>query len=329
MIPAKTNTALSQRIDLNEILSHVDEIRSHVEAPNTKRAYAFDWQDYQAYCDELNAPSMPPDEGVLISYFGWMSSEGKRYSTIERRRCGLLSVFRDHGYEDAFESLNMRKLFKGLRKMKTVVKEQKEALTLDEVKQVIGAIEGDDLKSIRDRALVLVGFAGGFRVSELIAIEVRDVKYDPEGMRIRVRRSKSDQEGKGFTKGIVHGKNAETCPVRAVRAWLEAANISEGPVWRGWMPEGTLTLALEYLRTDALSPDAARKSLKKLLWQAGLNANLYSMHSLRIGLVTEAVRQGKSNHKIRGTTAHSSDKMVNHYRNEADAYERGVGDIGL
>jgi integrase len=165
---------------------------------------------------------------------------------------------------------------------------------------------GDDLLDTRNLALLLLGFAGAFRRSELVGLNVKDVEFTCDGLIITVERSKTDQEGRGSKIGIPYGGSPLTCPVRALRSWLTAANISEGPVFRGvgrWNQVGR----------RRLNDRAVARVVKKYTSLIGLDSSRYSGHSLRSGFATSAAKAGKSERSIMNQTGHRSVAMVRRY----------------
>lgn len=175
----------------------------------------------------------------------------------------------------------------------------------------------------RDRALLLLGFAGAFRRSELAGLEVRDLAFAEDGLEVTLRRSKTDQEGKGSKKGIPYGSDPKTCPVRAVRAWLEASGIAEGPVFREVTRHG-------HVEAAPLSGRSIARVVKRSAEAAGLDPAGFSGHSLRAGLATAAAKAGKSTHAIMRQTGHKSADMVARYVREASLFEdNAAAGIGL
>ena len=174
----------------------------------------------------------------------------------------------------------------------------------------------------RDRALLLVGFAGAFRRSELVSLDVADVAFDPNGLTIRLRRSKTDQEGEGRKVGLPYGSNLATCPVRALQEWLHVAAITNGALFVGINRHGT--------PQGRLSACAVALIVKKVVAAAGLNPDLYAGHSLRAGLATSAAMAGVSERSIMAQTGHKSVMMVRRYIRDGSLFrENAAAGIGL
>jgi len=173
------------------------------------------------------------------------------------------------------------------------------------------------LLGIRDKALLLIGFAGGFRRSELVALDVEDLEFCPEGLVINVRRSKTDQEGEGRKVGIPWGQHTITCPVKALQSWLHEGNITEGAIFR------PLTRHKQIL-SSRLTAQSVAKVVKRCAKSAGLDPNLYSGHSLRAGLVTSAAMADVSENIIMRQTGHRSSETLRSYIREGDLFQKNV-----
>ena len=185
------------------------------------------------------------------------------------------------------------------------------------------AATDEGLIGLRDRALILLGFAGAFRRSELVALDVADLAFNRDGLTVTLRRSKTDQEGQGRKVGIPYGSNPDTCPVRVLQAWLETAGLAEGPVFRSMNRHGPCT-------TGRLAPADVARVVKKLAERAGLDAARYAGHSLRAGHATSAAIAGASERSIMNQTGHRSVQMVRRYIRDGILFrENSAGKLGL
>jgi integrase len=181
----------------------------------------------------------------------------------------------------------------------------------------------DNLLGIRDRALLLIGFAGGFRRSELVALNVEDLEFKREGLVVTIRKSKTDQEGIGRKIGIPYGSNCDTCPVRSLQLWLEEGAITEGSVFRSVNRHG-------HVQEGCLSDKAVALVVKRCAESAGLDSSKYSGHSLRAGMATSAAMNGASERQIMKQTGHRSEAMVRRYIREGSLFNDNVsGNLGL
>lgn len=216
----------------------------------------------------------------------------------------------------------MRIALQGIRRVHATAQAQKEPVLVEELRAMVKALP-DSLRGLRDRALLLVGFAGGFRRSDLVALDRADVKVVHDGMEVVIRRSKTDQEGAGRKIGIPFGSDPATCPVRTLSAWVERAGINEGPLFVGVTRHGKLT----GIRLSGI--DVAR-AVKRAGAAAGLEPSKLAGHSLRAGLATAAARAGKSERAIMAQTGHRSVLMVRRYIRDANLFaDNAAAGIGL
>ncbi len=197
------------------------------KAPNTRRAYRADWAHFESWCSAAGRTSLPAAEDTLVLYFSALAAVSK-VSTIERRLAALSQAHQAFGYLEPIRGATLRALLAGIRRAKGIAPETKAPLLADELRTVLGHIS-EDPRGLRDRALLLLGFAGGFRRSELVAVDIADVVFSSEGVAVTLRRSKTDPEGQGRKIGIPRGARPETCPVRALAAWLWSAVPARWP----------------------------------------------------------------------------------------------------
>jgi len=211
----------------------------------------------------------------------------------------------------------------GIRRTLGTAPSQKTPVVTAELRRLLVTCPDDTLAGLRDRALLIVGFAGGFRRSELVALDVADLQESSDGVRITVRQSKTDQEGAGREVGIPHGQHPETCPVRALRAWREAAGISEGAVFRGVNRH-------DQMQVGRLTDRAVALIVKRAAERAGLDPSTYAGHSLRAGLATAAAAGGAPERSIMRQTGHKSVVMVRQYIRSGSLFqENAAAYVGL
>ena len=277
----------------------------NTRAPNTYKAYAADWKHFEAWCAGHGLAALPAAPPAVMLYLGELGGEGKKLSTIGRRLAALAQVHRAAGCESPTEHRAVRELLAGMRRTHGTAARGKEPLLSEDLRAILREL-GDPLRDLRDRALLLVGFAGAFRRSELAGIQAEDLRYVPEGLVIDLRRSKSDQEGEGREVPIPFGSRPETCPVGALRAWTAAANLKSGPVFRAISRHGRVS-------TRALTPTAVALLVKERAIAAGLDPALYSGHSLRAGFATSAALGGAPEWAIMKQTGHRSRAMLDRY----------------
>jgi integrase len=293
------------------------------KASSTRRAYQSDWDDFQAWCARHARSALPAQPSTVALYLADLAST-HRPATLSRRLSSIGLAHRIAALPSPASAQFpvVGETLKGIRRALGVAQSGKIPLLTADLKRLL-AILPESLCGIRDRALLLLGFAGGFRRSELAAMRHEDLKEAEEGLVIRLRFSKTDPEGRGREVAIPRGSSAETCPVRAVRSWLEAAGVSEGPVWRAIDRHGRLNAA-------GLHPDSIGLIVKRAVRAAGLDPRLYAGHSLRAGLATQAYLNGASELAIMRQTGHRSLATVRRYiRNIGLFQDNAASRLGL
>lgn len=210
----------------------------------------------------------------------------------------------------------------GIRRTKGVAQQGKAPAVTADVRAMVAALP-DTLLGLRDRAILLLGFAGAFRRSELVDLDREDLEIGSEGITATLRRSKTDQEGEGRKIGIPYGVRPETCPVRAILAWLDAAGIEDGPMFRSVNRHGQL-------QPGRLSDKAVALVVKRQAQACGLDPARYAGHSLRAGLATSAAAAGVQERTFMAQTGHRSEKMVRRYIREGSLFrENAAAAVGL
>jgi site-specific recombinase XerD len=202
-------------------------------------------------------------------------------------------------------------VLRGIRREKGVRAEAKAALSTDQLRAMVGALPTNP-RGLRDRALLLIGFAGGFRRRELAALDLASITDTEDGLKVLIRRSKTDQEGEGRTIGIPYGSDPRTCPVRAYRAWIKASGITEGPVFRHFHNRK--------MGDRAISAQVVALVVKRAAERADIDATELAGHSLRSGMATVAARNGASERSIMKQTGHRSVQMVRRYIREGELF---------
>jgi integrase len=255
-------------------------------------------------------------------YLAHLADAGRKPAGIDRVLSALAKAHQLAGYPGLRKHGAIAEVRAGIRRTLGTDQVRKAPLLVDALKKITKKLRAG-LFGARDRALLLTGFAGAFRRSELVALDVADLVWVPEGLTILVRRSKTDQEGKGRTVPIPRGRYEATCPVRAMRAWLEAAGIAAGAIFQGLTRGGRLT-------GKRLADRDVARLVKRAVGSTGLDSQFFSGHSLRAGLVTQAAREGKSDRKIMDQTGHRSRAMLDRYVREAELFvDNAASGLGL
>jgi len=281
-------------------LAKSKEYQAAADAPATLRAYAADLAHFKAWCEAHGFEPMPAAPETVGAY---LAAAGLGYAlpTLRRRVAAIARAHRIAKQPLDTRHPAIRETLRGIARTHGEPARRSAALTTAEIRRLI-AVCGDDLAGLRDRALLLIGFAGAFRRSELVGLDIEHIRPTATGIRLMIPRSKTDAAGEGAEIGITRGSRAETCPVRALRAWLRAAEITAGPVFRRvtqWCTVGT----------KRLHPDAVRQILLRRAAAAGIKGTLLepvTPHGMRAGFVTTAYRNGVPDEEIMGHTRHRS-----------------------
>jgi integrase len=289
---------------------------------NTLRGYQSDWRDFCAWCEGHSSSPLPAAPDTVASYIAECAGRLKPGS-IQRRLNAIAEAHKAAGVDSPTPSGMVRNTMKGIRRTLGTAPVQKTAALTDDIRATVDAADPGLIGS-RDRALILLGFAGAFRRSELVGLEVEDCAFSKDGLTVKLRRSKTDQQGAGRKIGIPYGSNPDTCPVRTVQAWLERADISGGPLFRSINRHGQVQ------EPGRLSGCDVARIVKKLADRAGLDASKYAGHSLRAGHATAAAMSGASERSIMNQTGHRSLQMVRRYIRDGSLFrENSAGKLGL
>jgi integrase len=289
---------------------------SQARSPRTRAAYAREQRAFAAWCQERSLPALPTTGAVLASYIAALADRGIAPASIDLALAAVSAAHEAGGYPSPRSSVEVRTVRKGLRRARGTAQRQAAAVTPTEFASIVGALP-DDLHGLRDRAILLLGFATAVRRSELVALDVEDLRFTADGLEVAVRRSKTDQEGKGRVVGVHRGARALTCPVRATQAWLAAAGLTSGPAFRGFAGRGSSRL------TERLGDRDVARVLQRAAMVAGIDASRLSGHSLRAGFATAAARAGALRSDICEVTGHkATGKMVDRYIRAGERFAR-------
>lgn len=276
------------------------------KALNTTRAYKADYKDFALFCIKHGFKSMPTEPKIISLYLTHLSQTSK-FSTLKRRLASLSVIHRLSGhYIDTKHPMITENLM-GIKRVKGSYQKSKKPLLLNDLKSIVNVIDKDENEKRRakNRALILIGFAGGFRRSELVAILFEDIDFVSEGVKIFIKRSKTDQSGEGMTKGIPYFSNQNYCPVISLKNWLEISNIKSGRIFN-------------------ISDKSVALTVKKYTAIAGLDSNKYSGHSLRSGFATSVAELGAEERSIMAMTGHKTTQMVRRYIQEANLFKNNA-----
>jgi len=280
-------------------------------ATATRRAYASDLRDFARYCTQNELAALPAAPQTVALYLAELAGKLK-VSTIRRRVVAIAQQHLLHGHPAPTADPIVREILKGIERTHGIAPHKKTALTADLLKDVLHRLDGS-LRGRRDRALLLLTFAGGFRRSEVAALDVADVRFEKRGAVVTLRRSKTDQIGAGREVAIPQLRTEALCSVHALRAWLSAATIIEGPVFRTFSMRGDL----QANRIDGR--DVARL-VQRLTGHARLEGD-FAAHSLRAGFVTSGAERGIAEASLQNVTGHRSPTILRGYVRRATLFD--------
>jgi integrase len=303
----------------DEVAARAAGLAESARASATRKAYRSDWTHFAAWCAGHDRTALPADP-VTVGLYIARHADILSVATLTRRLSAIATAHRMANHPMDTRHPAIRDVMRGLRREKGMAQDHAEALTVPLLRRLLATC-GDRLLDQRDRALLLVGFGAALRRSELVALDVVDITVAPEGLRVTIRRSKSDQDGEGAVLAI--GRTGrETCPVAAYTGWLTASGILEGAVFRGISRHGRIG--------GRLSTDAVSEIVQKRAGAAGLDASLFSGHSMRAGFATSAAQAGIEERVIMRQTRHQSVATVRRYIRDGELFDRNlVAEIGL
>jgi integrase len=290
----------------------VEGLASDARAANTRRAYASDCRAFVDWCNREGYDAIPAAPATLVRYVSYLERLGRKAATIGRALAAISVAHQARDIASPTSHRLVRNALKGMRRRIGTAPVQKAPVLGEDLGALLGTF-GVDLPGLRNRAMVTLGWFGALRRSELVALDVPDVAFVAEGLVLTLRRSKTDQEGKGAEKGIPFAKDQARCAVRAVRAYLDAARLEAGALFRSVSRTGQLGPRLSDRAVARLVQTAARR--------AGLDARRFGGHSLRAGFATTAARKGKSLDAIMKQTGHRSERVARGYIRHATLFQ--------
>jgi site-specific recombinase XerD len=285
------------------------------KAESTRKAYRSDFASFSVWCNARGVEALPATPETVAAYLAAEAEAGKKPATIGRR-AAISYAHKLAGHEPPTNSELVKATLGGIRRAVGAAPARKTPAVAEVTRDMARAAPAGRLKGLRDKALLLLGFGGAFRRSELVALDVADLEKTDDGLRVTIRRSKTDQEGVGCTIAVIRG--GACCPVRAVWAWLDAAGITEGPVFRPVRKGGKV-------RYQRLTAQSVRLVVKAYAASVGLDAAEFSAHSLRSGFLTSAARRGASIFKMRDVSRHKSMDVLQSYVRDADLFRDHAG----
>ncbi|MBQ9365921.1 MAG: site-specific integrase [Schwartzia sp.] len=304
-------------INENEGLSEKSKRRlSQSKSENTIKAYDADWRDFVDWCTYHHMESMPASPETIVNYVSDLADNAKA-NTVARRVTAISENHIAAGYDresNPAKSGIVRAAIASIRREKGTFQHGKAPILMETLSLLADSLEGDDIVTLRDKALLYLGFAGAFRRSELVSVTVENLTFTPQGLIVFIPRAKGDQLGKGSTIAIPYSPSPRTCAVRAVHDWIEASGIKEGPLFRPFNKSCGI-------RDRGLSDKSVALIVKKYIARAGLDPDDFAGHSLRRGFATSAAQHDVDTLSIMRQTRHKSEKMVHRYIEQGNLFK--------
>ena len=312
---------------MNDIITDIKALQKETllnlqssKANNTVRAYKSDFNDFGIFCAQNGFKSLPSDPKIVSLYLTHLSTKDAKMSTLKRRlvSIGVIHKLKGH-YLDTKHPAIIENIM-GIKRRKGSIQKAKKPILINSLKLIIDVIDQQnkqEIKKFRDRSIILIGFSGGFRRNEIVSLDYDDLDFVPEGLKINIKRSKTDQFGEGFTKALPYFDSSQYCPVVSLKNWLDISKITSGSVFRRFVKGSKLS-------ENRLTDQTVAILIKKYLNLAGINSKNYSGHSLRSGFATSAAESGVEERNIMAMTGHKSTEMVRRYIKEANLFKNNA-----
>jgi len=311
--------------DLEDLIQKANDLIHAAKAPSTRKAYQSDFRIFECWCVDYGLSALPATQQTIALYIASCVVAGLVPAAIARLLASISKAHQAAGFEDSPASTKhfvVGEVLKGARLTLGVAQECKDPLLLNDIRRLLAACP-KNLLGLRDRALILIGFAGAFRRSELCSMTVADLCFSTSGFVIQVPRSKADQEQAGDKVAIPFGEQDNTCPIRALRHWLKAAKVKEGSAFRGVDRHG-------HVSSTGLHRDSIAEIFKTAAMRAGMNATNIAGHSVRAGMATQAALNGSLERAIARTTRHRSRRVLRRYIRPGEMFrENASASLGL
>ena len=292
----------------------------HSKAINTVRAYKSDFNNFGLFCAKNGFKSLPTEPKIVSLYLTHLSTKNIKISTLKRRLVSIGVVHKLKGHYLDTKHPSIIENIMGIKRRKGSIQKAKKPILINDLKQIINVIDNqnnEEIKKLRDRTIILVGFSGGFRRNEITSLNYEDLDFVKEGVKINIKKSKTDQFGEGLVKGIPYFDNLQYCPVISLKKWIDVSNIYSGPLFRRFTKGSILSV-------NRLSDQTVALLIKEYTKLAGIDNKNYSGHSLRSGFATSAAESGVEERNIMAMTGHKSSEMVRRYIKEANLFKNNA-----
>ncbi|MDA9222271.1 tyrosine-type recombinase/integrase [Candidatus Pelagibacter sp.] len=312
---------------MNDIITDIKALQEETllnlqssKATNTVRAYKSDFKDFGLFCAQNGFKSLPSEPKIVSLYLTYLSTKNTKMSTLKRRlvSIGVIHKLKGHYLDTKHPSIIENVL--GIKRRKGSIQKGKKPILISDLKLIIDVIDeeqNEDIKKLRDRSIILIGFSGGFRRNEIVSLDYEDLDFVLEGLKINIKRSKTDQFGEGSKKALPYFDNSQYCPVVSLQKWIKISNINSGPLFRRFSKGSKLS-------ENRLTDQTVALLIKAYLKLAGVDSSNYSGHSLRSGFATSAAESGAEERSIMAMTGHKSTEMVRRYIKEANLFKNNA-----
>ncbi len=306
-----------QNISIHESL--VEATKEFMEASlsaSTRKFYKIDWRIFSKWCLDNKINPLPIHHDALCIFLTDQTKKGFCVSTLVRRLAAIKLCHDRAGFNSPTKHPSVITTLQGIRRSSNRIIVKKSPATAERIHEMILHCP-DNITGLRDKAILLLGFAGAFRRSELVALTINDIELTDDGMRVIIRRSKTDQEGKGFTLAIPNGTNFRI--VDTLFIWLKAAKIVRGHLFRGILKNGKV-------KEFPLTPESIARIVKQYARKCGYNVGNFSGHSLRAGFLTSAAKYGASISKMMEISRHADIQTLAGYIRNENLFENHAGE---
>tara|TARA_B100001057_G_scaffold110733_1_gene108801 strand:+ start:1451 stop:2407 length:957 start_codon:yes stop_codon:yes gene_type:complete len=312
---------------MNKIITDIKTLQDETllnlqnsKANNTIRAYKSDFNDFALFCVKNGFKSLPSEPKIVSLYLTYLSTKNVKMSTLKRRLVSIGVIHKIKGHYLDTKHPSIIENIMGIKRRKGSIQKGKKPLLINSLKKLINVIDEqkkEKIKKLRDRTIILIGFAGGFRRNEIVSLDYEDLDFVQEGLKINLRRSKTDQFGEGSLKGLPYFENSLYCPVISIRKWIEISKINSGAIFRRFAKGSKLS-------EKRLTDQTVALLIKEYLNLAGIESKNYSGHSLRSGFATSAAESGVEERNIMAMTGHKSAEMVRRYIKDANIFKNNA-----
>ena len=313
--------------NMNDIITDIKALQEETllnlqnsKANNTVRAYKSDFNDFGIFCSQNGFKSLPSEPKVVSLYLTHLSTKDAKMSTLKRRLVSIGVIHKLKGHYLDTKHPSIIENIMGIKRRKGSPQRGKKPILISNLKEIINVIDQqnkEDIKKFRDRSIILIGFSGGFRRNEIVSLNLDDLDFVQEGLKINIRRSKTDQFGEGFIKALPYFDSSQYCPVVSLKNWIEISKITSGPVFRRFVKGSKLS-------KNRLTDQTVALLIKEYLNLAGIDSKNYSGHSLRSGFATSAAESGVEERNIMAMTGHKSTEMVRRYIKDANLFKNNA-----